>query len=154
MSRFFLVVGDVRKQGRWVVTVAASASALHLFSVAGPAGDQLSDLVQRLILSYNAVLSEVWRILGYIININLVIYRDQLTFSILMISPFILRFRILKRNFITEDDNKILSTLNFICISVISTAVSLDKSVYVIEEWRIWVSILPFAIIFFVYMYM
>ncbi len=149
MSRALQHLGDIKKQGLWIIMATSAAAGLQLFSIIGPTGELLYDLFKRIIINYQTLFSYIWKQIGNALNVNLSIYKDQLTLSSLILAPYAIRMKHVRFDSILNDDNKLLSYLNLICIIFISTSISRElSSPHRMETWSFAVSMLPFSLIF------
>lgn len=146
MARF----GDLKHQARWISVVAGSAAGLQFFSVAGPAGTFLSSSIHRIVLNYSAFLAYIWGRVADFFSVELLIYKERLTFAAIILVPYLLRWRRVRPSGLVYDGNKVLSGLNFICFLVVSFHIYKDDQSFTGERWLVWLSISPLAASFLV----
>ncbi|MCJ7993587.1 hypothetical protein J5N58_03050 [Rhizobium cremeum] len=107
------IVGDLSRQVRWLQKVTFAVAGVQVFSVfPGSAGGIVSDTVKRLVVGFKSVTEHIWRVIGQFIQIDFRGYEDELTFSMLVLLPYVMHLKGVKFESPVMDENKILSVLN------------------------------------------
>jgi len=141
-------LGDWKAQSRWLAYVTGAAAGLQFFAVAGPLGEALSEIVQRVVIGYLTIMKHFWGAVSEFLGLQLLPYHHALTFIILVGMPYVIRWRKLAFSPFFQDRNRILAFLNFCAVGFISSNIYRDYREYTGENWLIWISIIPFALIF------
>jgi hypothetical protein len=130
---------SLRSQISWLGVAAAIPSGLAMFSkIKGDAGSQIGDLLYRVVLNYNNIISYIFRSISKVFSLDLFEYRNEFSFFIIILIPYIIRHRKVKFGGFLESNQRLLAVLNLTSISLISVAFPHNHA----EPWAISVFLL------------
>ena len=138
-------IQNLKYQIGWVASVASVVAALQILSgFAGEAGDFLSRTFSRIVLHFDAIFEYIWSTISKYSGIDFSPYSNQLTFSAIILFPYLFRWKNIKAGFVLDDQYPALALLNLASVSVISSAIPYFRP----ENWFFAATMAPFSFYF------
>ena len=137
-----LKFGNIRRQVTWLGSVAAMAGGLQIFSqLPGEFNNFVSDTFIRIVLNFKIVTNSIWEFLGNYIGVEIDGFEGALTFSCLVVAPYIFRYRDIRMGNLFDEENRLLTSLNFLSFVFVSNVFSSEYNEF--NDWYIALSAVP-----------
>lgn len=144
-----VALGDIRFQFRWLQKVAFAFAGVQIFAAfPGEVESVVSNIARRIVLSFNVVTTKIWNFVGDFVEVDFSGFEGQLTFSMLVLSPYLFSFRHVRIESPLVDENRILALLNFLSFVFVSSVFNSVEQYKEPRAFEVAISVAPLLLVF------